>query len=213
MHPAIVRSALLVSLTLPPAACASLQTATTPVAPLDRDMPQIGQVPDGILIDLIRRSELIVLGTPEDLASAVGSLSPGFQLGAKETWYHVRLAVDSVAKGRLGHAKSPDLGLLPAVYAPPEPFDHLKRNEIVVQYPAVTSIRSDWTTAPPPVVGERAVFIFKRCWNCVTLAIATGVGNYKANPLVAAEWGSKLDPAEWPRVAALLTSLKRSHTR
>jgi hypothetical protein len=213
MNPTIIRSALLISLTLQAAACGSLQTATTPVAPLDRDMPEIGQVPDGILLDLIRHSELIVLGTPRDLSAAVGSFSPGFQLGAKETWYHVRLAVDSVAKGRLGHAKSPDLGLLPAVYAPPEPFDHLKRNEIVVQYPAVTSIRSDWTAAPPPVVGERAVFIFRRCWNCVTLAIATGVGNYKANPLVAGEWGSKLDPAEWPRVAALLSSLKRSRSR
>ncbi len=213
MYPTIIRSALLISLILSAAACGSLQTATTPVAPLDRDMPEIGQVPDGILLDLIRHSELIVLGTPKDLSSAVGSLSPGFQLGARETWYHVRLTVDSVAKGRLGHAKSPDLGLLPAVYAPPEPFDHLKRNEIVVQYPAVTSIRSDWAAAPPPVVGERAVFIFKRCWNCVTLAIATGVGNYKANPLVAGEWGSKLDPAEWPRVAALLTRLKHSRTR
>jgi hypothetical protein len=191
-------------------ACGTVQTAMTPAAPLTREMPRIGEVPDGILLDLIRHSELVVLATPQDLIPATGSLSPEFQLGAKETWYHVRLTVDSVGKGKLGWAKSPDLGLLPAVYAPPDPFDHLARNEIVIQYPAVTSIRSDWATAPPPVVGEQAVFLFRRCWNCITLALATGVGPYKANPLVAAGWGSKLDPAEWPRVAALLTRIKRS---
>jgi hypothetical protein len=181
-----------------------------PAAPVDRATPEVGRVPDSVLVDLIRHSELIVLAVPEDMMAAVGSFSPAFQLGAKETWYHVRLAVDSVGKGKLGWAKSPDLGLLPAVYAPPDPFDRLKRNEIVVQYPAVTSITSQWAAAPPPVIGERAVYIFKRCWYCVTLSVATGIGNYKANPLVASEWGSKLDAAEWPRVAALLADLKRS---
>src|SRR5262249_17986785 len=119
------------------------------------------------------------------------------------------LEVDSVGKGRLGQAKSPDYGLLPAMYAPPDPFDHLKRNEIVIQYPAVTNIGSDWATAPPPVIGERAVYIFRRCWNCVTLSITTGIGTYKANPLVAAGWGSKLAASEWPRVTALLARLKQ----
>jgi hypothetical protein len=191
-------------------ACSTLQTATTPAAPLDRATPEVGQVPDSVLVDLIRHSELIVLAEPEEMLAAVGSFSPGFQLGAKETWYHVLLAVDSVGKGKLGWAKSPDLGLLPAVYAPPDPFDRLKRNEIVVQYPAVTSIKSQWAAAPPPVLGEKAVYIFRRCWYCVTLSVATGTGNYKGNPLVASEWGSKLDAAEWPRVAALLADLKRS---
>jgi hypothetical protein len=207
MRRSIASSALLLSL-LP--ACSTVQTAMAPVAPLERETPGIGEVPDGILLDLIRHSELIVLATPQDLAPATGSLSPQFQLGAKETWYHVRLAVDSVGKGKLGWAKSPDLGLLPAVFAPPDPFDHLARNEVVVQYPAVTSIRSDWATAPPPVLGQQAVFIFRRCWNCITLSIATGAGTYKANPLVAEGWGSKLDPAEWPRVAALVARVKRS---
>jgi hypothetical protein len=192
------------------AACRSLQTATQPAAPLTREMPAVGSVPDAILLDVIRRSELIVLATPQDLDAATASLSPSFQLGAKETWYNVKLTVDSVVKGRLGHAKSPDLGLLPAVYAPPAPFDRLERNEIVVQYPAVTSIRSDWAAAPPPVVGERAVFLFRRCWNCVQIALGAGRGPYKANPLVAAEWGSKLDPAEWPRVVQLLAKTRRS---
>lgn len=190
--------------------CSTFQAATTPAAPLDRATPEVGQVPDSVLLDQIRHSELIVLAVPEDMLAAVGSFSPAFQLGAKETWYHVRLVVDSVGKGKLGWAKSPDLGLLPIVYAPPDPFDRLKRNEIVVQYPAVTSIKSQWAAAPPPVIGEKAVYIFTRCWYCVTLSVATGIGNYKANPLVASGWGSKLDAAEWPRVAALLTKLERS---
>jgi hypothetical protein len=208
MRSTIASSALLVSLLI--SACTTVQTATAPAAPLTREMPGVGEVPDSVLLDLIRHSELVVLAIPQDMMAAVGSLSPAFQLGAKETWYNVKLAVDSVGKGKLGWAKSPDYGLLPAVYAPPEPFERLAYNEIVVQYPAVTAIWSNWASAPPPVVGERAVYLFRRCWYCVTLSIATGTGTYKAHPLVAEGWGSKLDPAEWPRVAALLTRLKRS---
>ena len=210
MRLTVASSGMLGYLLISAPACGTFQTAMAPAAPLSREMPGVGEVPDAILLDLIRHSELIVLAIPQDLLPAIGSLSPVFQLGAKETWYNVKLTVDSVGKGKLGWAKSPDLGFLPAVYAPPEPFERLARNEIVVQYPAVTSIRSDWAAAPPPVVGERAVFLFRRCWNCVTVGLATGRGPYKANPLVAAEWGSKLDPAEWPRVAALLARLKRS---
>ena len=195
---------------VPVAACGTLQSAMAPAAPLSRETPAAGEVSDTILLDVIRQSELIVLAVPQDMIPATGSLSPGFQLGAKETWYNVKLAVDSVVKGKLGWAKSPDLGSLPAAYAPPPPFERLARNEIVVQYPAVTTIRSDWAAAPPPVVGERAVFLFRRCWNCVTVGMNIGRGPYKAHPLVAARWGSKLDPAEWPRVTSLLVKLERS---
>jgi hypothetical protein len=52
------------------------------------------------------------------------------------------------------------------------------------------------------------VFLFRRCYYCVTVGLATGRGNYKANPLVAAGWGSKLDAAEWPRVLGLLHRAK-----
>jgi len=194
---------LLVSLS----ACGSLQNATTPVPPLTRETPAIGEVPDAILLDVIRQSELIVLAVPEDLVPADG-LTPNFQLGAKETWYNVRLTVDTVVKGRLGHAKTPDFGFLPMVYEPSAPFDHLRRNEIVVQYPAVNTIKSDWVAAPPPVVGERAVWLFRRCYNCVTVGLSTGRGPYKANPLVAQGWGSKLAAAEWPRVLGMLDRVK-----
>jgi hypothetical protein len=191
-------------------ACGRLQKATSPATPVAREMPAVGVVPDAVLLDVIRHSELIVLATPLDLVAATGSLSPTFQLGAKETWYNVKLVVDSLVKGRLGRAKSPDYGLLPAAYAPPEPFENLARNEIVVQYPAVTTLRSDWAAAPPPIVGEPAVFMFRRCWNCIEMGLATGRGQYKANPLVAAGWGSKLNPSELPRVLTLIAKAKRA---
>ena len=113
MRPSIATSTFFVLLLISASACGTVQTAMAPAAPLDRPVPGVGEVPDGVLLDLIRHSELIVLATPQDLLPAVGSLSPAFQLGAKETWYNVKLAVDSVGKGKLGWAKSPDLGLLP----------------------------------------------------------------------------------------------------
>ena len=197
---------LFLLLSLP--ACGSLQNATTRVQPLARETPAIGEVPDAILLDVIRRSELIVLAVPQDLVPADG-FTPNFQLGAKETWYNVRLTVDTVVKGRLGQAKVPDYGFLPKVYEPSAPFDHLSRNEIVVQYPAVNTIKSDWVAAPPPVVGERAVWLFRRCYNCVPIGLATGRGPYKGNPLVAQGWGSKLAAEEWPRVLGLLDRAKK----
>jgi hypothetical protein len=200
------RAVLAFFLSLP--ACGSFQNATTRVEPLTRDTPAVGTVPDAVLLDVIRQSELIVLAVPNDLVPADG-FTPNFQFGAKETWYNVRLTVDSVVKGHLGHAKFPDYGLLPKVYEPSAPFDHLSRNEIVVQYPAVNTIKSDWAAAPPPVMGERAVWLFRRCYNCVPIGLATRQGPYKANPLVAQGWGSKLAAEEWPRVLGLLDRARK----
>jgi hypothetical protein len=210
MRPIAASAGALVWMMVSVSACRTFQTAMAPAEPLSRPPPAVGEVPDVVLLDMIRHSELIVLAVPLDLIPASGSLSPGFQLGAKETWYNVKLTVDSVVKGKLGRAKAPDFGFLPATLAPPAPFERLAHNEIVVQYPAVTTLRSHWAAAPPPVVGERAVFLFRRCWNCITVALATGHGPYKASPLVAVGMGSKLAPAEWPRVTALLARLQRS---
>lgn len=208
MCPTTVSSRAILSLLLFLPACGSLQNATAPVQPLTRETPAVGEVPDATLLAVIRQSELIVLAVPQDLVPADG-LTPNFQLGAKETWYNVRLTVDTVVKGRLGQAKTPDYGFLPKMFEPSAPFDHLSRNEIVVQYPAVNTIKSDWVAAPPPVVGERAVWLFRRCYNCVPIGYATGRGPYKANPLVAQGWGSKLAAEEWPRVLGLLDRAKR----
>ena len=99
---------------------------------------------------------------------------------------------------------------LPPTFVPPPPFVPLAPNEIVVQYPAVTFSRSEWSAAPPPIIGERAVFIFRKCWYCLPIrGLAFRGPYYQAHPLVAQSWGSKLDPAEWPRVTHLLPKLQR----
>ena len=155
--------------------------------------------------------DLIVLATPVEMASNHGFLTPQFQLGAKETWYDVKLTVDSVLKGKLKSAKRPDLGMLPAVYTPPPSFGKLAPNEIVVQYPAVTSRASDWAAAAPLVPGERAIFIFRRCYYCLPISgVAHGRGPYyKANPLVAMGRASKLPPTEWERVVRIAKRRQR----
>ena len=185
--------------------CTSFQSATAPALPLSGPVSSTGQLPDSILRDAIRRGDLIVLATPVEMASNHGFLTPQFQLGAKETWYDVKLTVDSVLKGKLKHAKRPDLGLLPAVLTPLPAFGTLAPNEIVVQYPAVTSRRSDWAAAAPLVPGEQAIFIFRRCYYCLPISgIAHGRGPYfKANPLVAVGRASKLPPGEWSRLVRL----------
>jgi hypothetical protein len=188
------------------AACSTFQEAMAPALPFSAGLPASGTVPDSVLRKAIRRSELIVLATPVELASQYGFLTPRFQLGAKETWYDVKLVVDSVLKGKLKHAKRPDLGMLPAVLTPPAAFGRLAANEIVVQYPVVTSSGSDWAAAAPLVTGEQAVFIFRRCYYCLPITgLAHGRGPYyKANPLVALGQASKLPPDELPRVSRLL---------
>jgi hypothetical protein len=193
------------------AGCSIYRSAVAPALPISQVTPAVGQVPDSVLIKVIRESDLIVLGTPLDIVSDYGFLTPAFQLGAKETWYQVKVAVDSVIKGNINSAKMVDLGMLPATMRPPPPFGRLAKNEIVVQYPAVTFIRSRWATAATPVPGEHAVFIFNRCYYCLPISgLAYGQGPYyTANPLVAQGWGSKLDPAEWPRVTRLLAEIKQ----
>jgi hypothetical protein len=188
------------------AACSTFQGAMAPAVPDAAHTLSTGPVPDAVLRRAIKRAELVVLATPVALESQHGFLTPQFQLGAKETWYDVKLEVDSVLKGKLKRAKYADLGSLPAALTPPPPFGRLRRNEIIVQYPVVTSRRSDWAAAPPLVPGERAVFIFRRCYYCLPIGgINTGRGSYyKANPLVAIGPESKLRPDEWPRVVQLL---------
>jgi hypothetical protein len=187
------------------ASCSIFQRAREPAVPFLAAPAASGPLPDSVLREAIRESELIVLATPVELASQYGFLTPQFQMGAKETWFDVKLAVDSVVKGKLKRAKHPDLGFLPATLTPPPSFARLAANEIVVQYPAVTSRKSDWAAAAPLTPGEPAIFIFRRCYYCLQI---TGLPNprggyYKANPLVALGPASKLPPGEWSRVARL----------
>jgi hypothetical protein len=193
-----------IGLLLVSTSCSTFQQALAPAEPYPAAMPALGQVSDSVLQRAINKAELVVLATPLELASQHGFLTPNFQLGAKETWYDVKLAVDSVLKGKLGRAKRPDLGALPAALTPPVPF-RLAKNEIIVQYPAVTSRKSDWAAAAPLTAGERAVFIFRRCYYCLPISgLVTGRGSYyTASPLVAIGPESKLRPEEWSRVARL----------
>jgi hypothetical protein len=187
------------------ASCSTFGRAAAPALPLSAAAPDSGPVPDSVLREAVRRAELIVMATPVDLADLHGFLTAQFQFGAKVTWYDVKLAVDSVLKGKLKSAKRPDLGMLPAALTPPASFGRLAANEIVVQYPAVTSAQNDWAAAAPLIPGERAVFIFRRCHYCVPIGgVAHGRGGYyTANPLVAMGRAGKLRPEEWSRVARL----------
>ena len=192
------------------AACTTVGKLGAPATPYRTDTPRVGEIPDPELIDVIRKGDLIVLGTPVDRVSEAGFFTPKFQMGARETWYTVKIAVDSVVKGKLRSAKKVDLGMLPVWMNPGPPFPSLEANEIVVQYPETESPNMHWGLAPVLNLGERAVFIFKKCWYCLPL---TGVANprgpyYVANPWVAMSWGSKLPPDEWSRVVRLTESLR-----
>ena len=192
------------------ASCSTVRNAREPAFPISAEPPRSGQIPDSVLWRVIKRAELIVLATPVELFSQHGFLTPQFQMGGKETWYDVKLSVDSVIKGKLKRAKRPDLGALPAAFTPPVPFS-LAKNEIVVQYPAVTVRNSNWVDAPPLVPGEQAVFIFRRCYYCLPISgLVTGRGSYyTASPLVAMGGESKLPPGEWGRVVRLLSERRR----
>jgi hypothetical protein len=190
--------------------CSTFQNAMAPALPLSEQAADSGAVPDSILQRALGRAELVVLATPVELASQHGFLTPQFQLGAKETWYDVKLVVDSVLKGKLRRAKRPDLGALPAWLTPPSSFGHLARNEIIVQYPAVTSRSSDWSAAAPLIPGEPAILLFRRCYYCLPISgVATSRGYYKASPLVALGRESKLPPQEWSRVVRLMSDRRK----
>jgi hypothetical protein len=193
------------------AACTTFQQALEPARPFSAAMPAAEQIPDSVLRRALRRGELVVVATPQELASQHGFLTPQFQMGAKETWYDVKLTVDTVLKGKLKRAKRPDLGILPAALTPPPPFGRLAANEIIVQYPVTTTTKSNWATAPPLVPGERALFIFRRCYYCLPISgLAHGRGPYyTANPLVAVGWESKLPAEELGRVTRLLADYHR----
>ncbi len=195
------------------AGCGAYRKLTAPATPVVARPPRVGEIPDAALLRVIREADLIVLGTPVDRVSEAGVFMPAMQLGAKETWYSVKLVVDSVAKGKLGRAKRVDLGGVPLTLVSDRRFEPLGPNEIVVQYPEVEARSSTWADAPPLDLDQRAVFLFKRCYYCVELkGLPQGRGPYyKANPLVAMTWASKLPPEEWPRVVRLIHQLARLH--
>ncbi len=194
------------------AGCASFGKLTAPAVPYNvaAHDPAVGEIPDAQLERIIADGDLVVLGRVADRENETGLFTPTFQVGAKETWYSVKVEVDSVARGKLGRAKRVDLGFMPAVLDDGRRFGKLRDNEIVVQYPEMSSSRTRWASAPLLVVGERAVFIFKKCYYCVPLRGKPSRAGpyYTANPLVAMTWGSKLPPEEWSRVVRIAAALQ-----
>jgi hypothetical protein len=195
------------------AGCATFGKLTAPAVPYNvgaRD-PAVGEIPDAMLRKLVSRGDLVVLGTVVDREAETGIFTPAFQAGAKETWYSVKVVVDEVARGKLGRVKQLDLGQMPLVLDNRRRFGKLAANEIVVQEPEVASPGNQWAGAPLLSVGERAVFIFHHCYNCVELRGRPSRAGpyYKANPWVADTWGSKLPPEEWPRVQRIAAALQK----
>jgi hypothetical protein len=189
--------------------CGTYHKLAAPAVPYSAETPRVGEIPEARLLDILRDGDLIVLGTPVDRASEAGLFTATLQLGSKETWYSVRIVVDSVAKGNPRRARKVDLGGLPAWLNPGPPFPGLAENEIVVQYPEVESAKAQWGLAPLLTLGEQAVFVFKKCWNCVQLrGISIRGPYYQAHPWVAMTWGSKLPPGEWSRVVGLVQDLR-----
>ncbi len=194
--------------------CGTFHQAIAPALPGDGGTFSYGPLADSLLERTLDRGELVVLATPVDISSSHGLMTAAFQLGPKETWYDVKLVVDSVAKGKLKAAKVRDLGFMPALLRPPPPFGRLAPNEIVVQYPVTNASWSDWVAAAPLNLGERAAFVFRKCYYCVRITgVATGRGPYyTASPWVAVGAGSKLPAEEWSRVSRLL-SRRRTASR
>ena len=192
--------------------CGAYRTLIAPAVPHDTgDMPRAGFVPDSVLVPELRKSGLVVLGTPVDRVSEEGIFTPRIQMGNKRTWYSVRLSVEAVAKGNLRAAKTVDLGFVPLNLVSNHRFTRLAEHEIVVQYPETQSPRGAWGDAPRLFTGERAVYLFRKCYNCVELGgVPTRGPYYKASPWVAMGWASKLPPEEWPRVVRLLNRMRQT---
>jgi hypothetical protein len=209
--PAFAFATLLVVFAALPAACGTYRSLRAPAVPHDTGfLPRAGQVPDSVLAKLLRQSGLVVLGTPVDRVSEEGVFTSWLQLGNKQTWYSVRLAVDSVAKGNLRRAKTVDLGFAPLNLVSNQRFARLAENEIVVQYPETQSFNGAWGGTPRLFTGERAVYLFRKCYYCVELGgVPTRGPYYKAHPWVAMNYASKLPPEEWPRVVRLLNQSRR----
>jgi len=148
--------------TLAGVALAGCATAFRHAGPAD--VKPVAHAPAQLIVDGLRHADLVVLGTPDTLTPEE-LLAPSVQMGPRVTWWNARVTVEEVVKGNPRHARLMDYGAVPAWVIPPRPFP-LARNQIMVQ------LSSRWQTAPV-VVGERAVYFFKKCYNCVELPART----------------------------------------
>ena len=133
--------------------CAHPGVRTPPTFPL-------ANAPDSVIAEGLRRADIVVLATPDSLV-AEPMIAAGLSLGRSEAWWNARLTTEAVAKGKLSGAKRMDYGILPSWQTPPQPF-RLSANQVMIQ------LSTRWETAPV-VVGHRAVYFLKKCYNCVEL--------------------------------------------
>jgi hypothetical protein len=163
--------------------CAHPETSPAPALPL-------ATAPDSLIAEGLRQADLVILGTPDSLVPEP-MIAPSVQVGAPDAWWNARLTAEAVAKGKLRHAKRMDYGDLPTWQTPQLPFN-LADNQVMIQL----GVR--WRTAPV-VVGERAVYFLKKCYNCVELPHRSSL-TLRASPWFAI---LALIPDRWPDVERL----------
>jgi hypothetical protein len=163
--------------------CAHAGAPPAPAAPLVI-------APDSLISEGLRQADLVVLATPDSLVSEP-MIAPSVQFGAPDAWWNARLTTEAVAKGALKGAKRMDYGALPTWQTPPRPFK-LADNQVMIQ------LGARWQTAPV-VVGQRAVYFLKKCYNCVELPHRT---QYRVS---VSPWFAILTviPDRWPEVERL----------
>lgn len=175
----------LLGLLLLTVACGRFVRQTAPAYPYET-------ATDSLIGAGLKMADLVVLGTPDSMVPEGGAMSSlGF--GAQTFWWNVRITVDSIAKGKPSHARFMDYGDLPTWVTPPRPFK-LSKRQITVQQ------SNGWVTAPL-VVGTRAIYFLKKCYNCVDLPGRTEY-RMRASPWLAV---LALTPDHWARVKRLAT--------
>ncbi len=174
------RLAALASLTL--VGCAPAFRYVGPV-----EVRPIAHAPQELIVEGLQHADLVVLGTPDTL-TAEQMLAAAIQFGFADAWWNARVTFEAVAKGNPRHARRMDYGTLPAWMTPPQPF-RLGKNQIMVQ------LATRWQSAPV-VLGERAVYFFKKCYNCVQMPGRTD------KRTTASPWFAllTLTPDQWPAV-------------
>jgi hypothetical protein len=163
--------------------CAHPSVRSAPTYPL-------ANVPDSLIAEGLRRADIVVLATPDSMV-AEQLIAPGMSFGRADAWWNARLTTEAVAKGKLNGAKRMDYGILPSWQTPPQPFK-LGANQVMIQ------LSTRWETAPV-VVGQRAIYFLKKCYNCVELPHRT---QYRVN---VSPWFAILTliPERWPEVERL----------
>lgn len=146
--------------------------------PVDRwVIPRPGTVPDSIVRDAWRTSQLVVTATA--LAEERDPvLSQPLALGSRRNWWLIQLRVTTRWKGSLGQARYLDYGPVPPGLTPGIPW-RLAHDDIVIH-------RADhWITAPVEL-GRPAIYFLRRCYYCAEIPSRVTRGRAWATPWLAA---------------------------